>query len=65
MRFRKRLKIAKGLNLNFSKSGMSATIGGKGLSSNLSKEGIYLNYGIPKTGIFDRKKIFSFKKLKK
>ncbi|GHU66596.1 hypothetical protein FACS189447_07800 [Spirochaetia bacterium] len=56
-KFRKRVKIAPGVNLNFSKSGVSTTVGGKGASVNLGKNGAYLNTGIPGTGIYDRKKI--------
>jgi len=57
MRFRKRIKIAKGITLNLSKSGVSATLGTKGLSANIGSKGTYLNYGIPGTGLYDRKKI--------
>ena len=57
MRFRKRVKIAKGLNLNLSKSGLSLSAGGKGLSTTVGTKGAYVNYGIPGTGIYDRKKL--------
>jgi len=55
--FRKRVKIAPGVNLNFSKKGVSATIGGKGASINVGKKGVYANASIPGTGIYSRNKI--------
>ena len=55
MRFRKSIKITKGVKLNLSKSGASFTVGpGKGLSFNLGTKGAYLNWSIPGTGIYDR-----------
>ncbi|MBQ1264282.1 MAG: DUF4236 domain-containing protein, partial [Oscillospiraceae bacterium] len=55
MRFRKSVKIAKGVKLNLSKTGASFTLGGgKGLSFNLGNKGAYLNWSIPGTGIYDR-----------
>ena len=59
MRFRKRIKIAKGVSLNFSKSGVSTSFGMKGLSFTAGSRGTYVNYGIPGTGLYDRKKISS------
>jgi hypothetical protein len=56
-RFRKRVKVAPGINLNFSKNGTSVTIGGKGASVNIGKKGVYGNIGIPGTGIYSREKI--------
>lgn len=65
MRFRKSVKIAKGVKLNASKSGVSATVGIiKGLSLNVGKNGIYVNGSIPGTGLYDRKKLVSFDGLK-
>jgi len=57
MRFRKKIKIAKGLSLNISKSGLSTSIGSKGYSTTIGNKGTYLNYGIPGTGVYNRKKI--------
>jgi hypothetical protein len=57
LKFRRRQKLFPGVYLNFSKSGISTTIGMKGLSVNLGKSGAYLNTGIPGTGIYDRKKL--------
>ena len=56
MRFRKRLKLFPEVTLNFSKRGISTTIGAPGVSVNFNKQGTYLNVGIPGTGIYDRKK---------
>lgn len=57
MRFRKSIKICKGVKLNVSKSGISTTVGHKGFSVTTGKRGTYLNTGIPGTGISARRKI--------
>ena len=55
MRFRKSVKITKGVKLNLSKTGASFTLGtGKGLSFNVGNKGAYLNWSIPGTGVYDR-----------
>lgn len=55
--FRKSVKIAPGIKLNFSKRGVSTSIGPKGAKINVSKRGTYLNTSIPGTGIYNRQKI--------
>ena len=60
--YRKRIKIAPGVKLNISKSGVSTTIGGKGASINVGKNGAYLNTSIPGTGWYNRQKISTEKK---
>lgn len=55
--FRKRVKIAPGVNLNFGKRGVSTSIGPKGAKINISKKGTYLNTSIPGTGIYNRTKL--------
>lgn len=55
--FRKRVKVLPGLWLNFSKSGISTTIGAKGANMNLGKRGVYGTVGIPGTGLYKREKI--------
>lgn len=70
IRFRKSLKLGKLLRLNFSKSGVSATVGKSGASLNVSKSGVYANVnpnvaGIKGTGVSYREKILSFSKDKK
>jgi hypothetical protein len=57
VRFNKRIKIAPGIKLNLSRSGVSTTIGGKGASVNIGKKGTHLNAGIPGTGLSTRTKI--------
>ena len=51
LRFRKSFKIAPGVRINLSKSGVSTSIGGKGITANLSKRGTRLTTGIPGTGL--------------
>ena len=48
---RRSIKIFKGLRLNFSKSGVSATIGKKGSSVTVGKNRTRVNVGIPGTGL--------------
>ena len=57
IRFRRSVKILPGMRINFSKSGMSTTIGPKGASINIGHNGAYLNTGIPGTGLYMREKI--------
>lgn len=59
MYYRRRIKIAPGLHLNLSKSGISTSIGGKGFSINTSKRGTYLHSGLPGTGLYSRRKLHS------
>ncbi len=56
-RYRKRIKIAPGIHLNISKSGISTTIGPRGASVNIGPNGTYVNTGIPGTGLYNRQKI--------
>lgn len=58
-RFRKYITIFPGVRLNFSKSGVSLTIGTKGASVNVCEDGAYLNTSIPGTGLYNRQKIYS------
>ena len=57
--YRKRIKILPGVHLNFSKSGMSTSIGPKGAKISIGKKGTYLNTSIPGTGLYSRRKISS------
>ncbi|WP_298248414.1 DUF4236 domain-containing protein [uncultured Christiangramia sp.] len=59
MRYRNRIKLAPGVNINLSKSGISTTVGPKGANINIGKNGSYLNTGIPGTGLYNRNKISS------
>jgi hypothetical protein len=51
LRFRKVLKIAPGLWINLSKSGGSLSIGGKGGTINLGRDGVRGTLGVPGTGL--------------
>lgn len=59
--FRKRIKIAKGIHLNVSKSGTSLSVGPRGAKVTIGKKGVYTNVGIPGTGLYARQKISSSK----
>ena len=50
-RFRKTIKLFPGVKLNFSKSGVSTSIGGPGATINISKRGTCGTVGIPGTGV--------------
>ncbi|MBV1896222.1 MAG: DUF4236 domain-containing protein [Rhodobacteraceae bacterium] len=50
-RFQKRIKIAPGVRLNVSKSGVSTSLGGRGGTVNLSTKGVRTTVGIPGTGM--------------
>ena len=55
--YRKRVKIAPGVHLNFSKNGVSTSIGPKGAKVTFGKNGTYMNTSIPGTGLYSRQKI--------
>ncbi|NVO06928.1 MAG: DUF4236 domain-containing protein, partial [Rhodoferax sp.] len=50
-RFRKSIKILPGVRLNFSKSGVSTSIGVPGATVNVSDRGTRTTVGVPGTGI--------------
>lgn len=50
-RFRKRFRIIPGLALNVSKTGASLSIGGHGLTANLSRQGVQETVGLPGSGV--------------
>jgi hypothetical protein len=50
-RFRNRIKIFPGLWINLGKSGVSTSIGGKGLTVNLKGGKTKMTIGIPGTGL--------------
>jgi S-DNA-T family DNA segregation ATPase FtsK/SpoIIIE len=56
-RFRKSIKLFPGFKINFSKSGISATVGTKGASITMGPNGTYVNTGIPGTGLYSRDKV--------
>ncbi len=51
IRFRRTLKIAPGVKLNFSKSGVSTTVGPKGFHFTFGKRGVRRTVSIPGTGV--------------
>lgn len=55
LRIRKSIKIAPGVRINISKSGVSTSLGVKGATANLSKRGTRITTGIPGTGISSSK----------
>lgn len=55
--FRKKIKIAPGVHINLSKSGVSTSLGPKGAKINIGPKGTFLTTGIPGTGIYNRQKI--------
>ena len=50
-RFRKRIRLAKGVYWNLSKRGSSLSIGGRGATVNISKKGVRDTFSLPGTGI--------------
>lgn len=56
-RFSRRIKIAKGLSLNFSKSGLGLSLGGRGGRITLGSKGAFAGFSIPGTGLSYRKRI--------
>ena len=50
-RFRRTLKIAPGIRLNFGKKGVSTTIGPRGAKITLGKEGVRTTVGLPGSGM--------------
>lgn len=59
LRFRRSVKLAPGLRLNFSGSGMSLSAGPRGASLNFGSRGAFFNAGIPGTGLYGRQRIAS------
>src|SRR5512135_3882943 len=51
IRFRRTLKISPGVKLNFSKSGVSTTVGPKGFHFTFGKRGVRRTVSIPGTGV--------------
>ena len=64
LRFRKSVRICKGVKVNFSKSGASLSLGGRGHSMNFGGRGTSATFGIPGTGLSYRSQITSHHKSK-
>ena len=50
-RFRKRLKLLPGVWVNLSKKGGSLSVGGHGLTTNISRRGVRETIGLPGSGV--------------
>jgi Protein of unknown function (DUF4236) len=59
LRFRKSFKLAPGVRLNLSGSGIGLAVGPRGASLSFGSRGTYLNAGIPGTGISARQRVGS------
>ena len=59
LRFRRSIKLAPGIRMNFSGRGASLTVGPRGASVNFGSRGAYLNSGIPGTGLYSRSRLGS------
>ena len=57
--YRKRIKIAPGVNINLSKNGISTSVGPKGAKINVGPKGTSFYTSIPGTGIYNRTKLSS------
>ncbi len=57
LRFRKSVKILPGVKVNLSGSGVSVTVGPRGFTHTIGKNGIYRNLSLPGTGIYSREKV--------
>jgi|JI10StandDraft_1071094.scaffolds.fasta_scaffold18021_2 hypothetical protein len=58
IRFRRRIKLAPGLHLNVSGSGLSLSAGPRGASMTFGgRRGAYMNTGIPGTGLYARQRV--------
>lgn len=56
-RFQRRIRIAPGIRLNISKSGIGLSAGPRGASLSVGRRGVYGNAGIPGTGLSYRAKL--------
>ncbi|WP_435929972.1 DUF4236 domain-containing protein [Dryocola sp. BD613] len=59
-RLRKRIQIALGVSINISKSGVSASPGGKGATVNIGKKGIRSTVSTPGAGISHTNQLAKF-----
>src|SRR5687767_13529553 len=57
MQFRRRIKIAPGVQLNLSKGGISVTVGTRGMHYTFGRGKSDISLGLPGTGMYYRKKI--------
>ena len=57
LRFRRSIKLAPGVRMNLSGSGVSWSLGPRGSSVGIGHRGTYLNTGIPGTGLYSRQRL--------
>lgn len=57
MRFRRRIRIAPGLRLNLSGSGLSLSAGPRGASVTVGSRGVWRNLSVPGTGLYSRHRL--------
>jgi hypothetical protein len=57
LRFQRRIKIAPGVRLNMSLSGISVTTGIKGANLTFGRQGVHANLGLPGSGFSYRKRL--------
>ena len=50
-RFRRSVRLIPGIRVNFSKTGTSLSVGGRGATLNLGKRGVRTTVGLPGTGL--------------
>lgn len=57
-RFRKSIKVAPGVRMNIGKKGVSGvSVGKRGVSASIGRNGVYVNAGLPGTGVSHRAKL--------
>jgi hypothetical protein len=57
LRFRRSVRIVPGVRLNFSRGGLSTTIGRRGATMTFGRQGTHLNVGLPGSGLSYRTRI--------
>jgi Protein of unknown function (DUF4236) len=57
LRFRRRIRLAPGIRMNLSGSGVSWSFGPRGASLSVGRRGTFTNTGIPGTGLYSREKV--------
>ena len=62
LRYRKQIKVAPGVKLNVSKSGVSTSVGKRGATMNFSGRGTKATVGIPGSGLSYSKQLTKKKK---
>ncbi|WP_210530074.1 DUF4236 domain-containing protein [Rubellimicrobium arenae] len=50
-RFRRSIRLAPSLRLNLGRTGVSATLGGRGISVNVGRQGVQGTVGLPGSGL--------------